>query len=44
MSRVVIARSDSDEAIPESGMNRIAASLSLLAMTENGVVFSCQAE
>jgi hypothetical protein len=30
---VVIARSASDEAIPRSGMNRIAASLPLLAMT-----------
>jgi hypothetical protein len=38
--RVVIARSDSDEAIPGSGMDRIAASLSLLAMTNKGFVYS----
>jgi hypothetical protein len=36
MSPVVIARSGSDEAIPKSGRNRIATSLSLLAMTTKG--------
>jgi hypothetical protein len=36
MSPVVIARNGSDEAIPRNGMNRIAASLPLLAMTAKG--------